>query len=98
MRAIGKFTLALWVPLFTVAMVLAAFDGMADLGLFAIAMGLALWGVCEAAALLWHHLQAWSRNRRAHDRGAVLVPRFSDETADAFRGATNAGSPATKDD
>ena len=63
-----RFTVALWVPLFTAVMVCAALEGFPDLWLFAVAMGLATWGVCDAAALLWHHLRAWQGARRRADR------------------------------
>lgn len=58
-----RITFLLWVPLFLVAITAAILQGFQDIFLFAIAMGLALWAVCEAALLVYRKTQQYLRRR-----------------------------------
>ena len=55
----------LWASLFATAMWLAARNGFQDLWLFAAAMGLSLWGLCDALLLVARTTREYLASRRA---------------------------------
>ena len=53
----------LWLPVFAVAMWYGISHGFEGLGLYAVAMALAAWGVCGRAVLVVRKWQEWRTKR-----------------------------------
>ena len=53
----------LWLPLFAITVAYGYYRGYPDMGLFALAMAVAVWSVCDTAVLTYRRFQEW-RNQR----------------------------------
>jgi hypothetical protein len=62
-----KFILVLWLPLFAIAMWFGFSRQYEDLGLFAVAMALGIWGLCGRAVFLWRKLREYRLKSRGND-------------------------------
>lgn len=58
-----KIIFRLWLPLFALAVWYGFYRNLPHLGLFAVAMAVALWSVCDTAVLTYRRFQEW-RNQR----------------------------------
>lgn len=59
-----KLIFSLWLPLFAVAVWYGFYRGYLDMGLFALAMAVSVWSVCDAAVLTCRRIQDWHNQRR----------------------------------
>ena len=58
-----KVTFVLWLPIFAVVMWMGIQRGFQHIALFAIAMGLAVWSICDAAVLVFNNIRDWLAKR-----------------------------------
>ena len=61
-----KLIFRLWLPLFVVAVWFGIHRGYPDIGLFAVAMAVGVWSVCDAAVLTYRRILKYRYQRAYH--------------------------------